>query len=918
MSPAKRERRSVPQHARGRLVLGRVPLASTLRQSRRDAGPLALVVIIIAVAVLLAGTVPRVVEAVATEEIRSAVSSETERSELTVSVPLQDAYGSEFALAPGTADAARTIATSIKQGLPTELDGVLAGPVTSFVSSAMKAGRVGDVPAQMRLVYLEADDFAGVTWIQGGPPQASDVSTNEDEPILELPPVEIALSNTVANTLDAQVGSQFALSMSRGGGVTATVTGIFEPVEASDLAWEIAPTVLEPKRVSGSEARVEVGALLSEESLPFARFAVGNTSLSRSFTYQVVPESMTASNAPDVATAARSLASGRVAFELYGQRSTVTTQIDRQLDLVVAKTQSATAQALVVLTGVFAVAGVLLMLSMGIVIRRREPTLEHQRAVGGSRAAVVWAIAVESAVLALIGGAIGFGVALVLLPSGPDPLWMAPVIVLAALPGPVLAWGVYRRGSRVASAARHRAGRVIARSRRTVVEVAVALTAAVAVMTLSTRGAAASGGNAAADVAVLAAPVLVLTVGALALNRALPLAWRWWRRSTRRTTGPFSVLTAATTRTDRLPVVAVFLGTALFALTLSLDATVRGGDVEASWSTVGADVVIRAPLAEGVEVDVASLATQPGVTAAAGARIEPNVQLLGQGVDESVRVVAVDAALLERLLSTSPLPDAAALARLEGADQADALPLLSTGVPNSDEELTLRWPGGSVAVVMAGRAPGLPGEADAVPTVWVDRQALAERLPSSVQASDLWPSVVWVTGAGASAAVAELPGLENATVVTRAQWLDDHRQAPIAHAFRWLLPGAAALLALMSGLAVVVVAVAGAPLRAAGAVRWRVLGLCRTRAAWIGAASLAMPVVVASAAGVAAGIALAGAVVEPLDLAALTGQEGRPPLSVPGWVWLVVPTLTAGCLATALLELSATKRTKLGQAMRAG
>jgi putative ABC transport system permease protein len=880
-----------------------------------------LVVVIIAVSVLLAGTVPRVVDAVATDEIRSAVSGEAERSELTVSVPLQDAYGSEFELAPGTADAARTIATSIEQGLPAELDEVLAGPVTSFVSSALKAGRVGDVPAQLRFVYLEADDFAGVTWIDGGPPQASDVSTNEDEVILELSPVEIALSDAVAATLDAHVGSRFELAISQGGGVVAVVTGIFEPVEASDLAWDMAPTVLEPKRVSGSDARVEVGALLSEESLPFARFAVGTTSLSRSFTYQVVPESMTASNAPDVATAARSLASGRAAFELYGQRSTVTTQIDRQLDQVVAKTQSATAQALVVLTGVFAVAGVLLMLSMGIVIRRRESTLEHQRAVGGSMAAVVWAIAVESAALAMIGGAVGFGVSLALVPSGPDPLWIAPVMVLAALPGPVLAGGVYRRGNRASSASRHRAGCMVARSRRTVAEVAVALTAAIAVMTLSTRGAAASGGNAAADIAVLSAPVLVLAVGALALNRVLPLAWRWWRRSTRRTTGSFGVLTAATTRTDRLPVAAVFLGTALFALTLSLDATVRGADVESSWSATGADVVIRAPLAEGVEVDTASLAAQPGVTAAAGARIEPNVQLLGQGVDESVRVVAVDAVHMERLLGTSPLPDAASLGTLAstGQDgQSDALPLLSTGVPNSDEELTLRWPGGSVAVVLAGKAPDLPGEADAVPTVWVDRQALAERLPSSVQASDMWPSVVWVNGAGASAAVGDLPALESATVVTRAQWLEDHRQAPLAKAFRWLLPGAAALLALMSTLAVVVVAVAGAPLRATAAVRWRVLGLSRARAAWVGAASLAVPVVVASAAGVAAGVGLAAAVVGPLDLAALTGQPGTPRLSVPGWVWLIVPTLAAACLATGLLERGAAKRTKLGQAMRAG
>jgi putative ABC transport system permease protein len=894
---------------------GGIPLGSVARQARADAWPLSVGVVVVALVAFVTAVVPRLANQVSADEIHAAFADAGPRADVVVSIPLSESLDEPRPLWADTAGSATFDAGKLAAGLPD----VFAAPVTSIISSELKAGVVDGRPGRLRFAFVNQEGASGVVWLSGRAPQATATMEDVASSYGKAFPVEVALSAAVAAALEVTDGQILHLTDSDGAPLDVPVTGIFAPVDLGNAAWGVVPTLVTPKVVKGAEGRVELSAMVTAGSLPFARLALTPGAFSCQDTFRVRPDKLDASNAASVATAVRGRVAGPDGFGITGATLSVYTRLDVVLDSALARIRSASAQASLILAGVLASAASVLLLSAGLVVQRRSAVLANQRARGASLPAIGRGLAWESIALAAFGEGGGLAVAGLVVPGAMSWGWIAPSLVLAAVAGPALGVRSAARTSAPPPALRldPRSRAKAAAARRVAFEAAVVLLTVGAFAALRARGVTASGSTLGADVVVLAAPALAAGTVALVSLRLLPPLRRWARRAATRTRGAATVLAAARIANPGLPLIALVLSTSLFTASLAIEATVRSGQLDGSWQTVGADVVVSTNSPSGLPPEVASLPAMAGVEAAAGARVAPGLQLLGDGVDLVVRVVAVDSAQYEALLAASPLADAPQLALL-GASSAGAgtnsVLALTSGVPVTATALSLRWEGKAVAITAVGAAPAMPGdEPYAGPTVVVDRASLAR-----VTGTPIAPDVLWVDGEGAEPAVRTVLGPGDATIATREGWLAARKAAPVTAAFETLLAGAAVVLMALAGLAVFLVAAAGSRGRATALAGYRVLGLPRAQGGRVALGELLVPVLVGSVVGTATGAAVASLLVGPLDLAVLTGQAGAPTLVLPWWCWMSVPALVIAVLVAVSVELAGHRRDQLGQVMRAG
>ena len=899
---------------------GRVPFGSIVRGARADAAPLVVGMIVVALVAFLTAVTPRLEERVAADEIRAAVEDPGARADVVAYVPLTEGFSVPRSLPRGTAEDSAWISGFLNNAMPPVFD----TPVTTIVSGDFTVSPLTAPPTRVQLAYVDRQRSTGVEWVEGRAPAETDGAVDLAASGGGVP-IEVGLSQDVAAALDVEVGDTVTVTESSGASLTLVVTGVFRAVDPADPVWADVPTVLQPRVVGGAAGRTEVAALLSDASLPVARLALDPGAMTRTFTFPVRPDALDMSNASEVATTIRRLASGSDQIGSSWLGTTLRTSLDSDLDGAVARVNSASAQAALVLTGVLASALAVVLLAAGLVVQRRTTVITHQRMHGASVLEITAALLLESVVVTAIAGAIGLAVAGTVVPGVISWSWVAPPLALAALAGPGMGARVASRRMAPPPARRldMRPGIRSAGARRLALEATVVLLAIASLAALRARGVAASANALGADVVVLAAPALAIVVAAIALLRVLPPAWRWARRATQRTRGAVPALTAARTQTAALPLTAIVLATGLLASALVLDSTVRAGQVAGSWDAVGGDVAVSTTNAAGLPVDAGLIAGRPGVVATARASVQPGSQILGDGVDMLVRVVVVDPSELEAMLEASPLPDAPDLSLLAGTaavGDRGAIPALASGVPRGAKEPTLIWRGANVAISVVGVAPALPGDhARGTPTVFVSRGALAAAtagadLSSSVAATD----VLWVVGDGAEIAARDTLGDEDVTIATRASWLENRRSAPVIAAVAGAFLAGAGVLVALGVLAVGLMASADARRRGAALAGFRVLGLRRRQASRVAFGEALLPVVVAAIVGTAAGIAVSHWIVGPLGLSALTGQRGTPALDVPWWVYSPALLLALAVIVFVSIELAGHRRERLGQVMRAG
>ncbi len=904
---------------------GTVPWRGLWRQSRMDAGPLGVGLVVIAAAAFLSAVVPQATAVVERAEIRNAVSAPDARVDVVVTVPMAGAQGETYELAVGTADAAQTVRDLVDNGVPPELHAVLKPPVTALVSQELKAGSIAGRPGRVSFIYVASEGGPAVEWVTGRAPGSTgtpdDLYTSETG----LLPIEVAVSEAAAAVMEIHAGDPLTVDNPDGLPLDVTVTGIYRAGDPDDAAWRVAPTLLQPTLVDGSAPVADIGLMVSEASVPFARLAVFPHPMTRTYTFAVVPSAFANADAATVRTEARGLASGKESVASLGSDVRVRTELDRVLDAAFARVDAASAQASVLLIGLLCVALAVQLLAARLVIERRAVVLSQWRLRGATLAAVGAASAGESVPLASLGGLFG-ALAARYATHGETPwAWLLPPLIVAALAPPVMAvWAAGTHGSPTRQTLGRHPGFSPARVRRLAAEALLMVAAVGTLATLRMRGVTASAGSVWTDIAVLAAPVLVSLALVVVMVRMQPRVLDAARTLAARSRGAVPLLAAARTRAGGTATAALVTAGAIAAISSSLAITVSHAQVAAAWDAVGADVAVATDAETGLPDAITALDGTHGLTVATSTLVT-GAQVIGAKVDDRVEIAVIDADAMTRLLAATPGTDGRkgdtgnfdALTR-DGLAADGAVPVMVLGATEAWKGVTMRWGRESVPVVAVGRASSLPAQitSDTL-TVVVDRATLAAALGHDIPATRAW-LVGPDAGDIAIATVVDENVVDDTTVVTREGWLADHRAAPVTRALGWLFLGAGAAAAVLAVLAVMLMAASGSWERTRATARMRVVGASRgaaRRVAWL---EVAIPAVVSSAAGVLAGFWLAHLLVVALDLVSVTGGRAAPPLIVPWWLMALALLLSLIAWAGLALANLSHGRERLGALMRVG
>ena len=910
----------------------RVHLAGVVRRTRTDRWLLLLTVAVLALTSALAVVTPRLVLRTADAAVQDAVRDAGPLADTTVTWPFATPNVLPRKLPVDSVPETVAAAGQIDQGLPPELSRVLEEPVAAVVSRslALALGRpidpdVGELG--IRLAWVWAGAEPAVTWIEGAAPVAPPPRP-ADAPEIGFDgfppyPVQIALSEEGAAVLGASVGDRIGVTASSHYEVELDVTGVFRAQDSGDRAWQRAPELLRP-RSSGTRGTAEttVGGLLSAGSLPALQLDLPSGDLTRTVVFATDPDAVDAASADVLPSVVGRLQSAPTSLLLY-PTPTVTSRLGLELTQAQDRVRTAQAQAAVLLAGVVAGAALVLLLCAQLLVGRRRAVLVTERARGASLAALAVDLGLESAVLTALGGTVGVLAGAMLVRGSTAGGWLVPVLGVGLLAGPVCGVLVAARGTggrRVPADRRQR--RRLARAgqlRRGAVEVVVVLLAVAAIVTLRLRGVVASAADPVADLLLVAAPALGVAAGAVVLLRLVPLLLRGVLRTATRSRRAVPLLAAVQARSTagaRLPLLALTLTTGLVAVVATLGLTVRAGQETGSWAAVGGDVAVTVGAdqelpAGGLPGLAAQLLTRPGVEQAVPARVQRDTQLLVRTTSRTVTVLTVDPAAFDRLLRSTPLPDAPDLALLAGGGTDGVPVLVGPDVPLDASSASVLWNGQQVPADPVGRSPALGAAGPA--TVVVDAAAL-----EAAGGGPAAPDTLWVVGPGAAAAVAGTPALAGAAVVDRQDWLAARRADPLTGGLTLVAAGSAGALLVLAAAVVGLGAAAGAPARGRSLATLRTLGLTGRQARAISFGELLPPVVVAALVGSALGTAVAGLVRAPLALRLLTGQFGPPALVVPWAVPLMGVPLVLVVLAVVAVESSARRRERLGEVLRVG
>ncbi|MEW2143465.1 ABC transporter permease [Micromonospora vinacea] len=897
-------------------------------RGRTDAGPLLLTAAVVAAVTLLAGAVPVLLRAAADDAVQDTVRRAGPDANVLVHANWErdDGPTGGRVRMPDLAEDVDDFRTRAAYALGPDLDAALLPPVAA-VNGPILSITGGSMPRTFQFTYL-AGDLGGpdVTWTAGTPPGPA-VSDQYVETPYDGPPwpVQVGLSEEDATALDLGPGDRIPLRDGQGRDKDVRISGIYRPADSADPAWRLAPALLRPAPGADGVGTTRFAGLLSRESLPDARLAVDEDQLRRTVHFAPVPDALTWN-----ATAA--LASQMVKLKAASGSSGDREQSLRwesQLDTVLrdarTRNSAAFAQAAVLLAGVLTATVLVLLLAADLLVRRRAPVLGAARQRGAALPDLGTELITESTVVSLSAAAVGLALARAVAP-GVSWTWAVPVVLAGAAAGPAFGTLTAARASRdrrqPANPAARRWIRATGQLRRASMEAAVLIAAVAAFVTLHQRGLlpVASDGDTGELTGDLILPISALTlgalVGALVLLRLLPLGARFALRQALRSRRPlavFSAAQAATTAGRALPLLVLVSTTALASFALILGTTVTRGLADGAWSTVGADARLDVGADAATPALAERIAAAPGVEQVVVAQVTDSARVFSESTLLTPRLVIVDTAAFQRLLASTPLPDAPALARLtapgRGPGDVPALVRSGDGALRTGTPLQLPRDGApAIRLAAVGTAPSVGGATD---VVVVDAAALAEAGLPAV------PNTVWVTGPGAARALSNT-GVA-ADVVLRADALRAQRVAPLTAGLLRLAWTAAAVLLALGMLGLTLAAAAGASERWQTLTRLRTLGLRPRDVRWVAAGELLPPVVVAAVCGPLLGALLARLTLGPLDLRLLTGQGDNPATVLPWWLLgLASVALLAAAATVVPVESALRRRDRLSEVLRAG
>jgi putative ABC transport system permease protein len=754
--------------------------------------------------------------------------------------------------------------------------GSLTTPLLAVTGYAPKA--MAELPPKLELSYRDAL-ARNVRVVSGRLPAGT---TRSRSTVI----LQAAVSEATARRFGVAVGSQLALP---GTSLVVAVTAIVQPRDDAAPFWTVDPVLAAPQLQDalGPGPSFWLGGVFIPASAVIALQSQINAGQAQvTWMFPLAIGNLTAAQATQLrSTLAGALVTGD--YVTVGGPSQGGVPIPVQVSLSSGAGQLITefeaeaasvASVLDLLSVSLAVLAALVVLLAGwLLTEQRRQEFAMLRARGASRRQLAIAILSSTALTAVPGAAAGAALAVALTPASPVALswWLAGLVVLAALAGPVLITVRVHRVYAAPARADQPVGR-LSSVRRFVVEAALVLGAAGGLIVLRYQGSGGSG-----DLYASAAPVLLATGVAVVVIRLYPLAVRGVLRLTEQRASAAAFLGLAragrASATAALPAFALVLALGLASFAGMVRGAVLTGEVSSSWQQAGADAVIREPVAVSAALQHA-VAGVPGVEHVATAGLAIASVTGGQ----QVGVLAVDPEQYRALLAGTPLPQPpAAFTAAAGRSAVPALapPGLLAAVGSGPVDM----PGSSVSirVRVVGRAAGMSSLAgDPGGYLVLPRQALGGAAPV--------PGILLVGGqdldrAALSAAVARYG--RGSTVVIRSALLASLQNAPLEHgAYLALALGGVA--AVVCGLVVLLLSLLlTAPSRQLTLARMSTMGLSAGQGRVI-AVLEALPQLLAVVAGGAATAAALGPLLGPaLSLSVFTGSASSIPVRIaPAWL----------------------------------
>ncbi|MFE1269260.1 FtsX-like permease family protein [Streptomyces sp. NPDC058758] len=915
------------------------PVAPWVRtRLRASPGAAAGFALLVFVTALLAAALPRVTDAYETRGLRHGIRTAAPgQSQLEVTYPLPQGA---------------TVAPATLREEQEELRGLLPAPLRTDPGQTVNGIRTME-PVQGLDPWLPQPDHEPARFTLSSPSDLAAHAVLRQGRMARGTPErpEAVVTTATARALGIKPGSVVHVPGISAAPVALTVTGVVEPRDPRRPYWVVDPLLsapvlamtdhpTEPKRYWRASLVVapESGsALTSTTGTPevFWRFPA-------------VADHLTARDAAPFAAAVDSARSGPASAEIRevtGPTGLVTTGLD-EISAAYAATKDAIGPVVAVAVfGIGSVAAVVVAMTGGLFLSRRDGELTLLRARGASLPGIGFRLLGETVAVAVPAALLGLVAAVALVrgpetpgasaltgsvPLLPSVLGAALVALVAALVLPVRA--VLRHRALRLHGAREDLVDAKPSRRRTVAELTLLVLAAGAIGSLRLRGTADAG-----DHLVSAAPVFVGVIAALALVRIQPLPLRWLARPAARmrgVVGPLAIARAArSSATGVLPLLALVLALTTAAFGGSVLAGVADARDRAAVLATGADARIEGrtegvPLPAGLTEAVRGV---KGVEEALPVQVEYGVALPSP--------VATDQPMSAPLVSVDP----AAYARLAGRTANGAFPeglLASTGkggpeaVGDTDRVLpAIASP--EVAARLGDQPMGLIAASGSfrVKVVAVRSSTPAVRGEDFlvVNAADITnrrPTAVLVSGAPAGAALrtaVEAKSKEFAVTLsteTRHSYVD----SPLQSGAEGLYSAAIGAGAAYAVVAVLLSLTQSGPERATLLSRLRTMGLTRRQGRRLLGLEALPPAVFAALGGALAGWATVpllapGVDLHRLALAAAAGGvgPGGVPLRADPWS-LVLPALAVVLLtgATAGVQAWWTGRRSSVKELRAG
>jgi putative ABC transport system permease protein len=773
--------------------------------------------------------------------------------------------------------------------------------VTGYGPAAM-AGAL--LPPQLELVYRDAL-ARNIRVIAGKLPTATPGSGSTVG-------LQVAVTQPTANRFGLKVGARLPMP---GTTIVLTVTGIVQPRDPAGLFWTLDPVVTTPQLESPLTKPYWIGGVfITAAAVAALQSQINNGAAQLTWVFPLSLGRLTGAQVAQLQSTLTTALSTAGQITVSGSQggapipvpialSSGTTQLIAGFDAEAASVGSV----LDLLSVSLAVlAAVVVLLAGWLLAEQRRQEFAVLRARGGSRRQLALAILAGSAVAAVPGAVAGAAIAVAMTWSSSVALswWLAGLVVLAGLAGPVVVTVRTHRGYAAVIRPDAPPTRVSAWRRR-IVEVAVVAGAAGGLAVLHFQGSGATG-----DFYANAAPVLLAIGVAIVLVRVYPLAVRAMLRlrGQRASAATFLglVRAARAPATVVLPAFAMVLALTLVSFAGMVSGAVLGGEVAASWQQAGADAVISEPQALSPALERA-VAAVPGVQHVAAIGIA-TVTVNGGQMD----VVTVDPAQYARLVAGTPLPQPpSAFRAAAGAGAVPGVAAPALVAPG----LAASLGSGTFGVIVddyyiPARVVGQAANMTAFPDVSngyivLPRQALSYLAP---QATTLLVNGQHLNEAALRAAVArQEPG---ATIVFRSQLLAGLELAPLEHgAYQAMTLGgiAAGVCGLLVLLLSLLLSASGRRLALA---RMTTMGLSATQARQLGLVELLPQLLAVVAGGLACAVALVPLIGPALNLDVFTQSTSSVAVRIePAWLVVAVVALLVLAVVTVAGQTMLTDRT---------